>query len=140
MVTNIEIGEMMYEDEITKPQIAYIEQPPGGKTPSIHCPFCGKRAMNDGGEVEGCVHLTFIYIEEKEKVIFGTKKFMKKVDKLSEIRDFELDDEDEDEFFEKIFEKGGYGSELLVLYITHGGEDTDQVQYEDKYGFDISKS
>jgi hypothetical protein len=129
---------MMYRDEITKPQFAYIEQLPGGDTPSIHCPFCGKISMNNG-EVEGCVHLTFIYIEEKEKFVFGTKKFMKLAEKLGEIRDFEFDDEDEDEYFEKIFDQGGYGSELLVLYITHGGKDTDQVQYEDKYGFDISK-
>lgn len=138
MEINILIGEMMFMDQISKPQFAYIEQPNGGDTPLIHCPFCGKIAMNDG-VVEGCVHLTFIYIEEKDKFVFGTEKFIKKLEKLSEIRDFELDDEDEEEFLERIFEEGGYGSELLVLYITHGGKDTDHVQYEDKYGFDISK-
>lgn len=129
----------MSVDEISKPQFAFIEQPYGLDPPSIHCPFCGKRTMNDGGEVEGCVHLTFIYLEAQEKFVFGTDKFMKRVNKLSEIRDFELDDEDEDEFIEKVFESGGYGSELLVLHINHGGKDTDQVLIEDKYGFDISR-
>lgn len=134
-----EVGEKMYENEISKPQFAYIHQPSGMDSPSIFCPFCGTRAMNNGGEVEGCIHLTFIYLESKEKFIFGTDDFMRMVKKVEKKSDFEFDDEDEDEFFERIFEAGGYGSELLVLYITHGGKATDQIIIEDKYGFDISR-
>ncbi len=133
-------GEKMYEDEMSKPQFAYLQQPSGMDPPSVFCPFCGTRAMNNGGEVEGCIHLTFIYPGSKEKFIFGTDDFMRMVEKAEEKSDFEFDDEEEDEFFEKIFEAGGYGSELLVLYITHGGKATDQILIEDKYGFDISRS
>ena len=131
----------------TKPQIARVEQPFGIDPPIVHCPICGQATLKidevTGGEVTPCDHLSFIYVcgdFEYQSTDFETR--VKKVQEAEEEEDWDEEaegaEEEDVDYIEDLLERAGYGNNMLVIEITHGGMCHGPVYYTDTFGFDYN--
>ena len=118
----------------SRPQYARVEQPFGVDFPTVHCPICGKATTKSGDdgpdpELTPCKHLAFIYVGEVGGFEYTSADFNEKTKNL----DFdELDPGNLEEFLKE----AGYGNNLLVIELTHGGMACGPVWFTDVFGFD----
>ena len=117
--------------EKSLPQYAKIEQKFGVEPPVIHCPVCGKAALDQTGrDVDLCRHVVFIYLGAAGGFAFKSGAFEQR---LNEDDEFEVSFET----FPAYLDKWGYDSQLLALEVSYGGMGCGPVWYTDVFGFHL---
>lgn len=115
----------------SKVQYASIEQPFGCEHPIVHCPICGKAAVEFHEEGEGnispCEHLAFIYLDNISEFAYTSEEFNKKTEGIDVNRYAN---------FKNFLNATPYNNYLLALEITHGGMACGPVWDTEVYGFD----
>ena len=118
------------------PRLQYVcfEQELGRAAPILHCPFCGKPAIELDAEnsatVMGCEHLACIYVGAANDFEYQSSDFERRR-ALAQCEESPFDD------FRRHLSKMGYGTRFIAFEITHGGLACGPVWNTDVYGFNM---
>lgn len=123
----------------TFPQIAIVEQPFGKDPPNIHCPLCGQMSAGENRpDEEYCDHLVFIHTDIIEDYEYTTEEFAQRLAALEEQLEENGEDLYELDGFNELLTRLGYGKELLVFQVTHGGMAAGSIWSTDTFAYDLS--
>lgn len=120
------------------PQIAYVEQPFGQDPPNIHCPLCGQMSIGENRpDEERCEHTVFIHTDLVDDYEYISVDFSARLEALEERLGENGKDLSDLDCFNELLPKLGYGKELLVFQVTHGGMAMGPVWTTDTFACDL---